>query len=113
MSENRNDFFILHGITSAWALSNIIHLMNSNEMKLEMLQNFICVLLAVYIAKDCPKLNPDYLTSPDVSNIAWEDIIERTLKMPLGTDEHEYKLVQVCIVYIIQILIILNYFIKI
>jgi hypothetical protein len=103
----------MHGVTSAWALSNIIYLMNSNEMKLEMLQNFLCVLLAVYIAQDCPKLNPDYLTSPDVSNITWGDIIERTLKLPLGTDEHKYKLVQVCIVYLIQIFIIFNYFINI
>jgi hypothetical protein len=95
MAENRNDFFILHGITCSWALSKILHLIPSTELKLEILQNFICILLAVYIAKDRPKLNPEYLVTPDVSNVTWDDIIARTIKMPLGTDEHEFKVVQV------------------
>ena len=95
MAENRNDFFILHGLICSWALSNIIHLMKSTEIKLEILQNFICILLAFYIAKDRPKLNPEYLVTPDVSNLTWENIIAKTIKMPLGTDELEYKVVQV------------------
>jgi hypothetical protein len=96
MAENRNDFFLLHGITASWALANIIPLLKSTEDKLDVLQKFLCILLAVYIAKDRPKLNPAYLESPDVSSLTWEDIIARTLKMPMGTDEHEYKVVHVC-----------------
>ena len=69
--------------------------MKSTEIKLEILQNFICILLAFYIAKDRPKLNPEYLVTPDVSNLTWENIIAKTIKMPLGTDELEYKVVQV------------------
>ena len=69
--------------------------MKSSELKLEILQNFICILLAVYIAKDRPKLNPEYLVTPDVSNVSWDNIIARAVKMPLGTDEHELKVVQV------------------
>ena len=95
MAENRNDFFILHGLICSLALSNIIHLMKSSEIKLEVLQNFLCILLAFYIAKDRPKLNPEYLVTPDVSSLTWDNIIAKTIKMPLGTDELEYKVVQV------------------
>ena len=95
-SENRNDFFLLHGITSSWALSNVIPLIKNEETKMEILQKFICILLGVYVARDRPKLIPEHLESPDVGKASWDDIIDRTLKLPLETDEHEYKLVQVC-----------------
>ena len=96
MAENRNDFFLLHGITASWSLANIIPLLKSTEEKLDALQIFLCLFLSVYVGKDRPKLNPAYLESPDVSNLTWEDILARTVKMPLGTDEHEYKVVQIC-----------------
>ena len=96
MSEHRNDFFLLHGITCSWALSNIIPLMKSEETKKEILQTFLCILLGVYVAQDRPKLVPQHLEAPDVGSVSWDDIIGRTLKQPSELDEHEYKLVQVC-----------------
>ena len=95
MSESQNNFFLLHGVTSSWALSNIIPLVKSTDKKLEILQIFLCLLLAVYIAKDRPKLYPDFLESPDVADLTWEEIKSRTLNLPVSTDEHEYKLIQV------------------
>lgn len=96
MVENRNDFFILHGVTSAWALANFLHLIKPAELKLEVLQNFLCILLVVYIGKDRPKLNPEYLVTPDVSNVTWDNILGRTINLPLEADEHEHKVVQIC-----------------
>jgi hypothetical protein len=98
MIENRNDFFVLHGVTSSWALANFLHLIPSTELKLEILQNFLCILLAVYIGKDRPKLNPEYLVTPDVSNVTWDNILGRTINLPLETDEHEHKVVHVSII---------------
>jgi hypothetical protein len=96
MAENRNDFFLLHGITASWSLANIIPLLKSTEEKLDIQQIFLCHLLSVYIGKDRPKLNPAYLESPDVSDLTWDAILARTVNMPLDTDEHEYKVVQIC-----------------
>jgi 20S proteasome subunit beta 1 len=65
MAEQRNDFFILHGITSAWALSQFLPVIKSEETRLEICQLFLCVLLAVYVAKDRPQLHAEYLGSDD------------------------------------------------
>ena len=97
MSENRNDFFVLHGITSSWALSQILPSVKSEETKLEILQAFLCDLLAVYISKDRANLNPDYVAgSSEEPDMSWDDLMAKVLSMQITTEEHRYKLVQVC-----------------
>ena len=60
MAENRNDFFLLHGITASWALANIIPLLKSTEDKLDVLQKFLCILLAVVqICHEAALRNPE------------------------------------------------------
>ena len=96
MSENRNDFFLLHGITSSWALSQILTAIKSEETKLEILQTYLCVILSVYISKDRANLNPEYLGSSEEPEMSWDDLMAKVLSMPITTEEHRYKLVHVC-----------------
>jgi hypothetical protein len=41
MAENRNDFFLLHGVTSSWALAQILPAIKSEETRMEILQGSI------------------------------------------------------------------------
>ena len=91
----RNDFFLLHGITSAWALSNILPALKSEEARIRTCQNFICILLGVYICKDRPNLNPEYLGTSDEPEISWDQLLAKVLAKPVTFEEHRFKLVQV------------------
>ena len=96
MAENRNDFFLLHGTTSAWGLSEFLHVIKTEEKRLEICQDFLCVLLAFYIGKGRPKLNAGYLGGSGEMEMTWEELRSRVVDMPVTTEEHRLKLVQVC-----------------
>ncbi|XP_052783095.1 uncharacterized protein LOC128219327 [Mya arenaria] len=92
MSENRNDFFLLHGVTCAWSLYHIVPVLDENDA-LNAVRNFAATLIAVYIAQDAPALNvPVHDFEP--SDQDWETLIKRVLDD--DRDEHIYKLLQVC-----------------
>ena len=65
---------------------------------MKIIEHFICCLIAAYMTEECPKLLLEYLTTPeDVSGISWKHIVEeRMFNLPIDTDEHVYKLMQVC-----------------
>ncbi len=87
-----NEFFLLHGVTSSWALEQFIHVLPNPA---ETLRIHFCNLLAAYLTEDKPELQPLKIpeTVPD-----WKDIIHETLALPMdNTDEHIFKLVQVCL----------------
>ena len=91
-SVRRNDFFLLHGVTGAWSLKNILcHL--SQEDVIDSARTFLCVLLATYMTQDSPKLE---YTVPecDVTQQTWQEIIHKAFGYDY--DEHVFKLVQVC-----------------
>ena len=92
VTEPANDFFMLHGVTSAWSILQILPLLNA-EHGLEVIEVFLIALLATYMCEDCPKL-PHALNPPvAVDSKQWDNIIAKTLAE--SRDEHIYKLVQV------------------
>ena len=62
---------------------------------MEACQNFLCILLGIYISKDRPNLNPEYLGNSEEPEITWDDLLAKVLAMPVTTEEHRYKLIQV------------------
>ena len=92
----RNDFFLLHGVTSTWALLQVLPLVNDSELIRKVVRVQLGILLAVYTVQDSPPLNEDHLKQPDVSELSWDDIKQKVLGLKPETDEHIFKLVQVC-----------------
>ena len=91
-SVRRNDFFLLHGVTGAWSLKNILrHL--SKEDVIVSARIFLCVLLATYMTQDSPKL-AHAVPECDVKQQIWQEIIDKAFENDY--DEHVFKLVQVC-----------------
>ncbi len=92
-SETRNDFFLLHAVTSSWAMKQIIPLLHDLDALLA-LRTLTCSLIAAYVVQDTPALNADYGKYPGISSAeTWEKIIEETISQDF--DEHIYKLVQI------------------
>ena len=93
-SKRRNDFFLLHGVTGAWSLKQVLLAMEEVKSKVlvSCIQEFVYALFAVYIIQKRPKMVTSYLTEP--VDESWEQIIQDTLNGE--KDEHIYKLAQVC-----------------
>lgn len=93
MAEVKNDFFLLHGVTATWALSVIVKKIKDNDQVVQISQAHLCILIAVYIARNSPALS----TPTQTSNHPTEAIIlDTVLSLPANTDEHVYKMVQIC-----------------
>lgn len=89
-SEVANDFFLLHGVTATWALTEqvIPCLQESDSSRIQ--NSFLIILLAVFLARECPALTrkPEPPESRDI-------IRSQVLDLETTTDEHIFKLVQV------------------
>ena len=92
-SEKRNDFFLLHGVTGAWSLMQALSCFDDYERAVEMVRIYICIVFAVYLARDSPALTVQL----DITNPNDTDFWQRTIAQTVGEDrdEHIYKLVQV------------------
>ena len=91
-SDRRNDFLLLHGVTGAWSLRNIMpHL--SREDVIDSARIFLCCLLGTYKTQDNPEL-VHTVPACDVTDKVWQEIITKALGHDF--DEHIFKLVQVC-----------------
>ena len=93
-SSASDDFFLLHGVTSAWALRRVLHYFDSLDVSLQILVAYLKALLSAYVAQEMPalvvkKISIDLLPS-------WEDIVKKTVKCSDDVDEHVYKLVYTC-----------------
>ena len=97
-SKQINDFFLLHGVSSSFALTQVLSLLGDWKLCLEAIRTWLCVLIAVYIAQQTPELDMERLEEPDVSNVSWEDIKCKILAMKSddAADIHVTKLVQIC-----------------
>ncbi|OWF52362.1 uncharacterized protein LOC110447847 [Mizuhopecten yessoensis] len=94
LSEQPNNFFLVHGVTSAWSLRQIITVLKPPDA-IDTLRTFTCVLLAAYLSQECPALtNKPKITRSAVTTSDWQDIVNKTLSR--DCDEHIFKLVQVC-----------------
>ncbi|XP_033753327.1 uncharacterized protein LOC117336792 [Pecten maximus] len=97
LSERANDFFLLHGVTSAWSLRQIIPCLNPKDA-MDAMRTFTCDLMAAYLTVDAPALTKISTTMAEtVSDKTWKDIIDKLLALELDPhEEHLFKLVQVC-----------------
>lgn len=91
MAEVKNDFFLLHGATATWALSVILQKMKDDDKVVQICQAQLCILIAVYIARDSQALAKP-TSDPPTQKI----IMDTVLSLPPNTDEHVYKMVQIC-----------------
>ena len=92
MTEPANDFFMLHGVTSAWSILQILPLLDA-EHGVEIIEIFLIKLLATYMCVGCPKLSRALNPHGEEDSKQWDSIIAKTLAET--RDEHIYKLVQV------------------
>ncbi len=94
-SENRNGFFLLHGVTGSWAMRQIIPFLSPADAMIA-LRTLTATLIAAYVVCGAPVLNPaNGQCSGDVHDARiWDHIIEETFSEK--RDTHRYKLVQVC-----------------
>ena len=90
-AEYKNDFFLLHGVTAAWSLLQLLYSYDDPKPAIEAVKTFLSGLLAVYMCQGSPKLSPAGQSSLEFEN--WDEIIKATLRSEC--DEHVYKLVQV------------------
>ena len=95
-AESRNDFFLLHGVTGAWSLLQVVQSMDDHDQIVHSVYAFLVTLLAVYIRQKSPALNVQINCKQEIGNAAWERIVDETLQMQgEKADEHVYKLVHV------------------
>jgi len=86
------DFFLLHGVTSSWAFSQISHLLSP----LHRSHAHYCLtnaFLATYVAQGCPALDLNCASKISSPLPSWDAIIRDALSV--DDDEHRYKLVQI------------------
>jgi len=102
LAKSRNDFFLLHGVTSSWALSQVVSILTNAggqqgcEEALKLLRTFLCALIATYVAQNTPEIGTDVdvLLQRKKGCTAWHELLEDALAGDM--DEHVYKLIQVC-----------------
>ncbi|XP_053377520.1 uncharacterized protein LOC123529487 isoform X2 [Mercenaria mercenaria] len=92
LAEDRNNFFLLHGVTCAWGLHQIMPLLTAED-GIKVVREFLTVLLAVYVAEGSPDMNVP-LSLGQFKDKDWSQLIDRAVEV--DRDEHCYKLVQVC-----------------
>ena len=95
LAETPNDFFLLHGVTAAWGLGNILPILKDADQVLDVVRTFLCALCAVYLAQGSPPLQTELLSSTEGASYAWADLVYTAMELDHG-DEHTYKLMQVC-----------------
>lgn len=90
-----NDFFLLHGVTAAWSLKQVLSLSFDESFKLAVIRLFLCGHLALYMTQGKPVVCAGRIRTR--VGLGWNEILDKTFKLQVDkTDEHIYKLVQVC-----------------
>ena len=93
-SSTRNDFIILHAVTGAWSLLQILPVLKNYQHAVDAARVYVCVFMAYYIAVGAPDLNvPLDANMRNPSKEDWDVVIEKA--MSRESDEHVYKVVQV------------------
>ena len=92
-AEKRNDFFLLHGVTGAWSLLQVLQTYTDPLPAFDAVQTYIATLFAAYMAQGSPALQLEHLQAAP-ANTTMNELCQEALG--LTVDEHVYKLVQVC-----------------
>ncbi len=92
-----NDFFLLHGVTSAWSLLQIAGYLNKKDA-MEAIFYHLNAVMCVYLIQGSPALDLKRLEDNDqTKGLTWDELTKMVLsKQPELVDEHVYKLAQVC-----------------
>jgi len=87
------DFFLAHGVTCAWATTQVAHLCEPQQVSL--LEKALLRTLAVsFLIQGCPKLVDMTSSLERRSGSSWEELAKYTSSLT-HVDEHVYKVVQV------------------
>jgi len=98
-----NDFVLLHGVTAAWSLCQILPYLKVNDVN-KVVQNFMCVLIAVFVIQKAHSMDKGMEEAA-----RWRSVESRRMMAELalklkgealsGTfrDEHVYKLLAVAL----------------
>lgn len=92
-SARKNDFFLVHGVTSGWSVTKIVKVLGDCDLSRRTITVYVATLLCAYVGQLSPKLNNSGQVN-DVDKEWWEDIRKEVLARE--EDEHIYKLIQVC-----------------
>ncbi len=61
-AENRNDFFLLHAVTSSWALRQLLKISGIGEADaVEAIVQLLCCVMSFYIVQRRPEMRPEQL----------------------------------------------------
>ncbi len=97
-AEGGSDFFLLHGVTSAWSLHKLSKLFQARETISVLAAYFTLALVCAYVVQGRPKIDVDKLLEQETEVPSWPEIKAKTLSLPPdNVDEHVLKLVQVCL----------------
>ena len=92
-SMNKNDFFLLHGVTSTWCLLQILSVYDDPNEIARVLQMQLIFLVATYLTEQTPPLSAHI--GPEMWKYTeWDDIVNETM-IQEELDEHVIKLVQI------------------
>lgn len=90
---NSWDFFLAHGVTCAWATTQVAHICEPQQVSL--LERALLRTLAVsFLIQGCPKLVDTTRNLKRQSGSSWEELAKYTSSLT-DIDEHVYKVVQV------------------
>ena len=92
LARPENDFFLLHGVTAAWALRAVLGCLPSVSAKLSALRFFCVGVLATFIVRDLPEIAS--IVFPEHDRVpSWAEVIQAALA---DDDEHTIKVVFSC-----------------
>ena len=94
LSELKNNLFIIHLVTTTWSIQQILPLLQDTDVALKTIAYTLSSMIAGYIVEDCPDLADKNLT--ELVPESWETI-KRDILNVQDCDEHQYKVVQVCL----------------
>ncbi len=76
-----NDFFLLHGVTSAWCLCQIVPHLTESSAARETLFHYLSALLMTYVAVGAPQIDMGRLNEDEESRYGmwWENFCRQTM----------------------------------
>lgn len=93
LSRPKDDFFLLHGVTSAFALYMVLQHLLPTVHKLNVIRYFCAGLLATFVVRDMPAV-VDVAEWPESGRVPeWDTLIKSAIA---NDDEHTIKLVFSC-----------------
>lgn len=89
-TEEPDDFFVLHGLTSSWALKEVLPHLPDFQTRLQAVRLFCRDLIVAYVIRNMPDLVP-WQVPDDLPS--WEQIKQRAM---VDEEEHLIKVVMTC-----------------